>query len=178
MIHVPKYLILIGIFVLSLRSGRVVSFLVQSRGLTGPTSHEFEELRESEISCGPACLWYLLRANGDDRLLTSIPSPPCPRPNGWTFHDLRDSARLMGFSASAEVCDWQHLCRRLRTDRPFGILHVDDQHFVLAFVTTSRMIRVFDPASLRCLNSRELHERYVWNGAVLYLCDGTTIARQ
>lgn len=84
----------------------------------------------------------------------------------------------MGFSASAEVCDWEHLCRSLGTDRAFGILHVDDRHFVLAFVTASRTIRIFDPANLTYLNSRELRERYVWNGAVLYLSDRTANARQ
>lgn len=161
------FLYILGIMPLTLCGGTNSPMpSVRADSVDAPAAHLLC-LRHSEMCCGPACLSFLSELRGATVPMTSIPTPPCPRPFGWSVKDLETAAKLMGLSATARIYDWLSLCRYVRRERVAGILHVNGHHFVLLYMHPTETLRIFDPADRSISTVRHVHRHYDWQGVVL-----------
>ena len=116
-----------------------------------------------DVSCGPACLLHLIHG-GWPNWAAGLPSPMCPRPEGWSMQDLVDSARGMRWKASCIHTDWERLQRLLKAEMTAGILHVNTNHYVLLRKNPNGLV-VYDPKLLRSESVEiDFCNVYDWSG--------------
>ncbi len=117
-----------------------------------------------DVSCGPACLQYLIRDGGWANWASELPSPPCPRPRGWSMQDLVNSAKGMRWKASCVHTDWDSLRQLLTSDMTSAVLHVNSNHFILVCSNPAVGLVIFDPRMGVETAVTSLGRVYDWDG--------------
>ena len=115
--------------------------------------------------CGPQCLYVASRILMISADYTRLASTSGLNENGTSLLGLKHGAESIGLKATGaklEIADW-------RSIEPLSILHLKEDHFVLAPRAEGGGLRVFDPGKGKVimLAQDELAER--WSGYLLHL---------
>jgi len=123
------------------------------------------ELQETDSSCGPASLRYLLRYYGVDVSESELARVAGTTKAGTSLMGLANAADEYGFDAEAWQLDWTRPYE-LRTP---AIVHLPDrQHFVVVKQITEDQVIVADPA-IGLLSFSHSEFTRVWRGITLYI---------
>lgn len=122
------------------------------------------------LDCGPSCIFAIAAINELALEPAKIPYPLCERPEGWSVQDLLNSMKALGWHVSGKKADLQYLELHLMSPRCCAILHVNNNHYVLAFTDSDGVRWIYDPACRSGAVSLKAGLRaYDWDGILLII---------